>query len=73
MLPVGSWRVCLEGKAVISSCRCAECCRRLLIEVDVEDAEREPVKAFVPGWPWTPVARLLRVLPLSVVRRLTGS
>ena len=33
--------------------------------------EREPVKAHVPGWPWTPVARLLRVLPLSVVRRLT--
>jgi hypothetical protein len=28
------------------------------------------VKAYVPGWPWTPVARLLRVLPLSVVRRL---
>src|SRR3954447_1083371 len=35
--------------------------------------EREPVKAHVPGWPWTPVARLLRVLPLSVVRKLTGS
>ncbi len=35
--------------------------------------EREPVKAYVPGLPWTPVARLLRVLPLSVVRRLTGS
>jgi hypothetical protein len=31
------------------------------------------VKAYVPGWPWTPVARLLRVLPLSIVRRLTGS
>jgi NADP-dependent 3-hydroxy acid dehydrogenase YdfG len=35
--------------------------------------EREPVKAYVPSWPWTPVARLLRVLPLSIVRRLTGS
>ena len=35
--------------------------------------EREPVKAYVPGLPWTPIARLLRVLPLSVVRRLTGS
>ncbi|MCW2743241.1 MAG: Short-chain dehydrogenase/reductase [Blastococcus sp.] len=33
--------------------------------------EREPVRAFVPGWPWRPVAGLLRVLPLSVVRRLT--
>jgi len=35
--------------------------------------EREPVRAYVPGWPWTAVARLLRVLPLSIVRRLTGS
>ena len=35
--------------------------------------EREPVKAYVPGWPWSPIARLLRVLPLSIVRRLTGS
>jgi short-subunit dehydrogenase len=35
--------------------------------------EREPVKAYVPGWPWAPVARLLRLLPLSLVRRLTGS
>jgi len=33
--------------------------------------EKEPVRAFVPGWPWRPVARLLRVLPLSVVRRVT--
>ena len=33
--------------------------------------EREPVRAFVPGWPWRPVAGLLRVLPLSVVRRVT--
>ena len=33
--------------------------------------EREPVRGFVPSWPWSPVARLLRVLPLSLVRRLT--
>jgi NADP-dependent 3-hydroxy acid dehydrogenase YdfG len=33
--------------------------------------EREPVRAYVPEWPWRPVARLLRVLPLPVVRRLT--
>ena len=33
--------------------------------------EREPVRAFVPGWPWWPVAGLLRVLPLSVIRRVT--
>jgi NADP-dependent 3-hydroxy acid dehydrogenase YdfG len=35
--------------------------------------EREPVRAYVPGWPWRPIARLLKVLPLSVVRRLTRS
>ena len=29
-----------EEKACV--CRCGEYCRRLLIEVDVEDAEREP-------------------------------
>ncbi|MGR6962947.1 SDR family oxidoreductase [Geodermatophilus sp. URMC 61] len=33
--------------------------------------EREPVRAYVPGWPWRPVAGLLRVLPLPVVRRVT--
>lgn len=32
--------------------------------------EREPVRAYVPEWPWRPVAALLRVLPLPVVRRL---
>jgi len=29
------------------------------------------VMAFVPPWPGRPIARLLRVLPLSVVRRVT--
>jgi NAD(P)-dependent dehydrogenase (short-subunit alcohol dehydrogenase family) len=33
--------------------------------------EREPVRAYVPEFPWRPVARLMRVLPISVVRRLT--
>ncbi len=35
--------------------------------------EREPVRGYVPEWPWRPVSTLLRLLPLSVVRRLTGS
>jgi len=43
------------------------------VEALTAAVEAEPAKAYVPGWPWTPVARLLRVLPLSVVRRLTGS
>jgi NAD(P)-dependent dehydrogenase (short-subunit alcohol dehydrogenase family) len=33
--------------------------------------EGEPVRAYVPGWPWRPVSALLRVLPLPVVRRVT--
>jgi NADP-dependent 3-hydroxy acid dehydrogenase YdfG len=33
--------------------------------------EREPARGYVPEWPWRPVAGLLRVLPLAVVRRLT--
>jgi NADP-dependent 3-hydroxy acid dehydrogenase YdfG len=33
--------------------------------------EKEPVRAFVPPWPWAVLARLERVLPLAVVRRFT--
>ncbi|MCF6734512.1 SDR family oxidoreductase [Blastococcus sp. KM273129] len=43
------------------------------VEALVEVVEREPVCGYVPEWPWRPVAALLRVLPLSVVRRVTGS
>jgi Fe-S-cluster containining protein len=30
------------GEEVHSDCRCGECCRRLIVEVDLDDAEREP-------------------------------
>jgi NADP-dependent 3-hydroxy acid dehydrogenase YdfG len=33
--------------------------------------EKEPVRAFVPPWPWAVLGRLERVLPLAVVRRFT--
>jgi NADP-dependent 3-hydroxy acid dehydrogenase YdfG len=33
--------------------------------------EREPVRAYVPEWPWRPIAGLLRVMPLRVVRKVT--
>jgi Fe-S-cluster containining protein len=34
---------CLEQQPpALSSCRCGECCRRLIIEVTLEDAKREP-------------------------------
>jgi hypothetical protein len=39
----------------------------------VDVVEREPARGHVPEWPWHPVAGLLRVVPPSVVRRLTGS
>ncbi|RBY81815.1 SDR family oxidoreductase [Blastococcus sp. TF02A-26] len=41
------------------------------VDALVAAVEREPVRAYVPEWPWRPVAGLLRVLPLPVVRRLT--
>ncbi|CCG02275.1 SDR family oxidoreductase [Blastococcus saxobsidens] len=43
------------------------------VDALTEVIEREPVRGYVPPFPWRPVARLLRVLPLSVVRRVTGS
>ncbi|MEP6852584.1 MAG: SDR family oxidoreductase [bacterium] len=33
--------------------------------------EREPVRAYVPAWPWRPMAAALRHLPLRLVRRIT--
>ncbi len=32
--------------------------------------EREPARAYVPAWPWFPLGLAMRVLPLSVVRRM---
>ncbi len=33
--------------------------------------EWEPVRAYVPEWPWRPIAKALRVLPLRAIRRVT--
>lgn len=33
--------------------------------------EREPAKAYVPGWPWRVLAPVLRFAPLSVVRKFS--
>jgi len=32
--------------------------------------EREPARAYVPAWPWVPLGLAMKVLPLSVVRRM---
>ena len=39
--PGACWE-CLHSEIVENICKCGECCRALLIEVDVRDAEREP-------------------------------
>jgi NADP-dependent 3-hydroxy acid dehydrogenase YdfG len=36
----------------------------------VSAIEREPVRAYVPEWPWRPIAGLLRVLPLKLIARV---
>jgi short-subunit dehydrogenase len=33
--------------------------------------EKRRTKAHVPAWPWVPIGAVMRVLPLSVVRKLT--
>ena len=33
--------------------------------------EREPVRAYVPEWPWRPVAALMRVAPIGLIGRAT--
>jgi NAD(P)-dependent dehydrogenase (short-subunit alcohol dehydrogenase family) len=37
----------------------------------VDVIEREPARGYVPQWPWRPVAKALRVLPLRAIRRVT--
>jgi hypothetical protein len=32
--------------------------------------EREPVRAFVPGWPWCLMARAMKWLPLRWTQKL---
>jgi hypothetical protein len=32
--------------------------------------EQEKGKAFVPPWPWAPLARVMRYAPLSLLKRM---
>lgn len=36
----------------------------------VKAIEREPARAYVPRWPWSPVAFAMRRVPLSLIRRM---
>lgn len=53
--------------------------KKLPFEVDVQTGstalvkaiEREPAKAYVPGWPWALVGVAMRLLPLSLVARFS--
>ena len=37
----------------------------------VQAIEKRRIKAYVPAWPWAPLGVAMRILPLSIVRRLT--
>jgi short-subunit dehydrogenase len=37
----------------------------------VEAVEKEPVRAFVPAWPWRAIGAFLRFAPLRAIRRFT--
>jgi hypothetical protein len=41
--PEGCYWCVAQQPPVLSSCRCGDCCRRLLIEATTEDARREPM------------------------------
>ncbi len=36
----------------------------------VNAIEKEPRRAYVPSWPWTPLSLVMKVLPLSVLKRM---
>jgi short-subunit dehydrogenase len=52
--------------------------KKLPFEVDVETGshllvkaiEKQPVKAYVPQWPWLPIGLAMKVLPLKLVNKL---
>lgn len=37
----------------------------------VQAVEKEPVRAFVPAWPWRAIGTFLRLAPLRAIRRFT--
>jgi short-subunit dehydrogenase len=37
----------------------------------VDAVEKEPVRAFVPAWPWRAIGAFLRMAPLRAIRRFT--
>ena len=36
----------------------------------VAEIEKEPVKAYVPKWPWLPIGLAMKILPLKIVNKL---
>lgn len=41
-------------------------CRSLVAAI-----EREPAEAYVPGWPWSALARVMKALPLSQLKKFS--
>ena len=35
------------------------------------EIEKEPIKAYVPKWPWLPIGLAMKVLPLKLVNKLS--
>ncbi len=44
---------------------------RIGVRAMVTAIEKRRAKAYVPAWPWVPLAKVLKFAPLSVVRRLS--
>ena len=52
--------------------------KKLPFEVDVDtgsrllanEIEKQPIKAYVPKWPWLPLGLAMKVLPLKLVNKL---
>jgi NAD(P)-dependent dehydrogenase (short-subunit alcohol dehydrogenase family) len=42
------------------------------VDALVAAIEREPVRAYVPEWPWRAVAGLMRVVPLPLIARVSS-
>lgn len=54
------------GLVIVSSMSALRGMRRAMVAA----IERRRVRAYVPAWPWVPIGLAMRMLPLSVVRRL---
>jgi hypothetical protein len=71
-----------KGRAVLPGCIRTDLnatAKRTQLIIDSENGcrllakaiEREPGRAVVPAWPWGPIGIAMRLLPLSIVAKLS--